>query len=157
MGTVSPVSTPFNLVVSEGKGSVPKSCFKSAKNRSASSLLGKRSSLHKDQYAGKKSYGFTAIWTQIFFQTKMYKNRSSARGSHQNSLKSCLMTLRDVFKDMIGGFFIVKSHMGTRLEWKILLRSKNFQFLFRSKLNKSPKIYWSKLDITYLGRMCFSS
>ena len=39
MGMVSPVSTPL-LPGSEGKGkgSVPKSCFKSAKNRSASSL-----------------------------------------------------------------------------------------------------------------------
>ena len=36
-------------------------------------------------------------------------------------------------------FFVVKSRMGTPLEWKILLRSKNFQFHFRSKLNKRPK------------------
>ena len=54
-------------------------------------------------------------------------------------------------------FFVVKSLMGTPLEWKILLRSKNFQLHFRSKLNKSAKKYRSKLDIRYLGRMCFSS
>ena len=87
------------------------------------------------------------FWMESLFvgQKKMYKNRSSTRGTHQNSLKSCLRTLRDVFKDMIEGFFVVKSHMGTRLEWKILLRSKNFQFLFRSKLNKSPKIISVKI------------
>ena len=36
-------------------------------------------------------------------------------------------------------FVVVKIHMGTPLEWKILLRSKNFQLHFRSKPNKSPK------------------
>ena len=80
--------------------------------------MGKRSSLHKDQYAAKNSYGFTAIWTQIYFQKKIYQIRSSARGNHQKSPKSRLRTLHDVFKDVIEGFFCCQKSYGNTIRMK---------------------------------------
>ena len=66
----------------------------------------------------KKSYGFTAIWSQIFFRTKIYYIRSNARDSHQKSFKSCLKSLYDGFYDMEKEFFCAKSHMRTPLEFR---------------------------------------
>ena len=68
----SPVSTTF-MPGSEGKGSVPKSCFKSAKNRSASSL----------QVSGHR---YTKI--NMREKTPMVLGRFEAFFSAINSLKS---------------------------------------------------------------------
>ena len=96
--------------------------------------MGKRKSLAKNFRACHNSYGFRAIWSQIFFQSKIYLNRSSAQKSHQKSLKSCLRTLYDVMNDMAEEFFFVKTHMGTPLHSIFLTHKRNIQLQVRAHL-----------------------
>ena len=60
----------------------------------------------------QNSYGFTAIWSQIFFRRFFFLNRSSARGDHQKSLKSCLRTLCNVSNDMTEEVFLCQKSYG---------------------------------------------
>ena len=53
--------------------------------------------------------------------------------------------------------FLVKSHMGTPLDWCFFTLRKKNHFTLLLGQTRARKKYRSKLDIRYLGRMCFSS
>ena len=71
-------------------------------------------------------YGFRDIWSQIFFRRKIYWNRSSAKGSHQKLLKSCLKTLYNVLNDMTEEFFWFQKSYGNTTRFNFFYT----QFLF---------------------------
>ena len=107
----------------------------------------------------QNSYGFRAIWTQIFFQRKIYLNRSSAQESHQKSLKSCLKTLYDVLNDMTEEFFVCQKSYGNTTQFNFFCTQKKYsvtgsgtfgrtdQFFFRYDQRSSDMIRsdWKKI------------
>ena len=104
----------------------------------------------------QNSYGFRAIWTQIFFQSKIYLNRSSAQKSHQKSLKSCLRTLYDVMNDMAEEFFFCQNSYGNTTPFNFFNAQKKYsvtgsgtfgrtdQKLFRYDQRTSDMILWKR-------------
>ena len=76
----------------------------------------------------QKPYGFTAIWSQIFFRRKIYLMWSSTSAVHWKSLKSGLKTYHDVPNDILKELFFFKSRMGTPLDWKFWTRLNKIQF-----------------------------
>ena len=87
----------------------------------------------------KTLMGLQLFESRFFFRRKFTKTDLALEVVIKN-LSKVVWGLSVMFSRMwLKDFFVVKSLMGTSLEWKILLRSKNFQFQFRSKLNKSPQ------------------
>ena len=87
----------------------------------------------------KTLMGLQLFEPRFFFRRKFTKTDLALEVIIKN-LSKVVWGLSMMFSRLwLKDFFVVKSRMGTPLEWKILLRSKNFQFHFRSKLNKSPK------------------
>ena len=87
----------------------------------------------------KTLMGLQLFESRFFFRRKFTKTDLALEVVIKN-LSKVVWGLSVMFSRMwLKDFFVVKSLMGTSLEWKILLRSKKFQLQFRSKLNKSPE------------------
>ena len=118
-----------------------------------------------------------------FFPGIFFLNRSSARGDHQKSLKSCLRTLSNVLHDMTEVFFCCQKSYGNTTRFKFFytfffsyrsghiwpFRSKNFSVrsktlqynsIWLKKNNFCQKSYGKKTQLNFcytqnLSKSCF--
>ena len=119
--------------------------------------MGRRSSLHEDFVRVKTPMGLGRFEVRFFSRDKFTKIDLALTLVIKNHSKVGYTRSMMFSRIWLKIFFLVKSHMGTPLDWNFFTFKKKSHFHLLLGQTRAQNKSCSKLDIRYLRRMCFSS
>ena len=154
----SPVSTPF-LPGGEKKkrGSEVKKVFPSCWKSGNKKPIGWRSSLHEDFVTVKTPMGLGRFEVRFFSGDKFTKSDLAPTLVIKNHSKVGYIRSMMFLRIWLKNFVVVKSLMGTPLDWKFFTLKKKSHFHLLLGQTRAQKKSSSELDTRYLIPKCFSS